>query len=136
MRQPQQPPQQQVKTTGLYLETGNIADRRDQRMMSTANETSQKTCTVKVRVSPKALKGEVVGWMDDGALKVRVVAAPEAGRANIELLRLVATELDIPVRNVLLAGGSGSTNKFLRIMGLDEDGVRRRLSRCPILKGE
>lgn len=104
--------------------------------MSTVNETSQKTYTLKVRVSPKALKGEVVGWMDDGALKVRVVAAPEGGRANIELLRLVATQLDIAVRNVLLAGGSSSTNKFLKILGLDEADVRRRLSRCPTLKGE
>ena len=104
--------------------------------MSDHNETSEKTYTLKVRVSPKALKGEVVGWMDDGALKVRVVAAPEAGRANIEMLRLVAAELDIPVRNVLLAGGSGSTNKFLKIVGLDETDVRRRLSRCPTLKGE
>ncbi|MFH1221197.1 MAG: DUF167 family protein [Candidatus Eisenbacteria bacterium] len=104
--------------------------------MSEANEPSEKTFTLKVRVSPKASKGEVVGWMDDGALKVRVVAAPEAGRANIELLRLVAAELDTPVRNVVLAGGSGSTNKFLKIIGLDEADVKRRLSRCPTLKGE
>ena len=104
--------------------------------MSGSNETSAKTYVLKVRVSPKALKGEVVGWMDDGALKVRVVAAPEAGRANIELLRLVATELDIPVRNILLAGGSGSTNKLLKIVGLDETEVKRRLSGCPTLKSE
>ena len=104
--------------------------------MSESSETSEKSFTLKVRVSPKALRGEVVGWMDDGALKVRVVAAPEAGRANIELLRLVAAELDIPVRNVILAGGSGSTNKFLRIVGLDETEVKRRLSRCPTLGKE
>ncbi|MFZ1947953.1 MAG: DUF167 domain-containing protein [bacterium] len=104
--------------------------------MIEANQISDRTYTLKVRVSPKALKGEVVGWMDDGALKVRVVAAPEGGRANIELLRLVAEELEIPVRQVLLAGGSGSTNKMLKILGLDEAGVRRRLGRCPTLKGE
>jgi uncharacterized protein YggU (UPF0235/DUF167 family) len=74
--------------------------------------------------------------MDDGALKVRVVAAPEGGRANIELLRLVAAELDVPVRNVALAAGSGSTNKMLKIAGLDETEVRRRLGRCPTLRGE
>jgi uncharacterized protein (TIGR00251 family) len=104
--------------------------------MSEHNETSEKTYVLRVRVSPKALKGEVVGWMDDGALKVRVVAAPEAGRANIELLRLVAAELDIPVRSVVLAGGSSSTNKMLKILGLDETDVRRRLSKCPTLRGE
>ena len=104
--------------------------------MPDSGEPNEKTCTLKVRVSPKALKGEVVGWMDDGTLKVRVVAAPEAGRANIELLRLVAAELDTSVRNVILAGGSGSTNKFLKIVGLDEKDVRRRLSRCPTLRSE
>jgi len=104
--------------------------------MSDSGDKTEKTYTLKVRVSPKSLKGEVVGWMDDGALKVRVVAAPEAGRANIELLRLVATELDIPVRNVILVGGSGSTNKFLKIVGYDENDVKRRLGKCPILKDE
>jgi uncharacterized protein YggU (UPF0235/DUF167 family) len=104
--------------------------------MSNPNQPNGKTYTLRVRVSPKALKGEVVGWMDDGALKVRVIAAPEGGRANIELLRIVATELDIPVRNVVLAGGSGSTNKFLKIAGLDEADVRRRLSGCPTLGKE
>jgi len=118
------------------LNQGVELRRREQPEMPDANEISQKACTLRVRVSPKSLKGEVVGWMDDGALKVRVVAAPEGGRANIELLRLVATELDIPVRNVMLAGGSGSTNKMLKILGLDEENVRRRLARCPTLKGE
>jgi len=45
---------------------------------------------ITVRVSPKSQKGFVVGWMDDGALKVKVLSAPEGGRANIELLRVVA----------------------------------------------
>ena len=104
--------------------------------MIEAKQNTERTYTLKVRVSPKALKGEVVGWMDDGALKVRVVAAPEGGRANIELLRLVAAELDVPVRNVMLAGGSGSTNKSLRIVGLDETDLRRRLGKCPTLRNE
>jgi uncharacterized protein YggU (UPF0235/DUF167 family) len=66
-----------------------------------AGETSEaqvKTAIVRVRVSPKSRKGLVVGWMDDGTLKVKVLAAPEGGRANIELLRVLAEELRIPVR--------------------------------------
>jgi uncharacterized protein (TIGR00251 family) len=84
---------------------------------------------IKVHVSPKAQKGSVVGWMDDGALRVRVLSAAEGGRANIELLRVVAGELKIPVRNVTIESGSASTIKTLRILGLDEDEVRRRLDR-------
>jgi uncharacterized protein (TIGR00251 family) len=84
---------------------------------------------ITVRVSPKSQKGFVVGWMDDGALKVKVLSAPEGGRANIELLRVVAEELKIPVRNVTIESGSGSTTKTLKIVGLEEEEVRRRIDR-------
>lgn len=93
------------------------------------SETEEKATCINVRVSPKSQKGLVVGWMDDGALKVKVLAAPEGGRANIELLRVVAEELKIPVRNVTLESGSSSTEKVLRIVGLDDEEVRRRLTK-------
>ena len=101
-------------------------------MSETGNEVSEtedKTTCINVRVSPKSKQGLVVGWMDDGALKVKVLAAPEGGRANIELLRVVAEELGIPVRNVTIESGSNSTNKVLKISGLDDEEVRRRLAR-------
>ncbi len=94
-----------------------------------APEVEEKTATIRVRVSPKSLKGLVVGWMDDGALKVKVLAAPEGGRANIELLRVVAEELRIPIRHVSLESGSASSNKVLKIRGLDEKEVKRRIDK-------
>jgi uncharacterized protein (TIGR00251 family) len=100
--------------------------------MSETNEVSKaqdNVTTITVRVSPKSQKGSVVGWMDDGALKVKVLAAPDGGRANIELLRVVAEELKIPVRNVTLESGAGSTTKVLKVSGLDEEEVKRRLTR-------
>jgi len=103
--------------------------------MTESNETNEtpgvpeKTSMITVRVSPKSQKGAVMGWMDDGALKVKVLAAPEGGRANIELLRVVAEELRIPVRHVTIESGSSSTTKVLKIQGLDEEEVKRRLGR-------
>ena len=47
-----------------------------------APEAQAKTASIRVRLSPKAQKGLVVGWMDDGALNVKVLAAPEAGYVN------------------------------------------------------
>ncbi len=93
------------------------------------SEAHEKSASIRVRVSPKAHKGGVVGWMDDGTLKVRVLAAPEGGRANIELLRVVAEELRIPVRNISIERGSTSQDKILRIVGLNDEEVRRRLSK-------
>lgn len=97
-----------------------------------AEETSEQAgeeSFITVRVSPKSQKGSVIGWMDDGALKVKVLSAAEGGRANIELLRVVAEELKIPVRNVSIESGSSSTTKTLKIVGLAEAEVRRRLER-------
>jgi uncharacterized protein (TIGR00251 family) len=86
-----------------------------------------KTCSFHVRVSPRAQKGIIVGWMDDEHLKVRLVAAPEGGRANIELLRLLGHELRVPVRNLSITRGSSSTSKLVKVVGLDDEEVRRRL---------
>jgi uncharacterized protein (TIGR00251 family) len=101
----------------------------DKNEASEAPEARPKTSTIRVRLSPKSQKGLVVGWMDDGALKVKVLAAPEAGRANIELLRVVAEHLRIPVRHVSLESGSSSTTKILKIQGLNDEEVKRRIDR-------
>ena len=94
-----------------------------------ASEGAEMKSFITVRVSPKSQKGVVVGWMDYGALKVKVLSTPEGGRANIELLRVVAEELKIPVRNVSIESGSSSTTKTLKILGLEEKEVRRRIDR-------
>jgi uncharacterized protein (TIGR00251 family) len=86
-----------------------------------------KTSSFHVRVSPRAQKGIIVGWMDDEHLKVRIVAAPEGGRGNIELLRLLGHELRVPVRNLSIVRGSSSTSKLVKVVGLDDEEVRRRL---------
>lgn len=43
--------------------------------------------SLRIKVIPRARRTEVVGMMDDGALKVRVAAVPEDGKANTELCR-------------------------------------------------
>jgi uncharacterized protein (TIGR00251 family) len=100
-----------------------------ERKASETGENMDRESYITVRVSPKSQKGVVMGWMDDGALKVKVLSAPEGGRANIELLRVVAEELKIPVRNVSIESGSSSTTKVLKILGLDDDEIKRRLDR-------
>ena len=52
---------------------------------------------VRLRVSPGAGRAAIVGRYGDG-WKVRVTAAPEHGRANDAVLRLLADALVAPAR--------------------------------------
>jgi len=82
-----------------------------------------------VTVSPGAAQSEVVGRHGEG-WKVRVAAAPERGRANEELLAVLAEALEVPRRDVALVSGGSSRRKVVEVAGLDLAAVKRRLSRA------
>jgi hypothetical protein len=83
-------------------------------------------CVIRVRVTPRAGRDEVLGWQDD-VLRVRVRAAPIEGRANEALCRLLARQLGVPFSAVEVVGGGSSRTKTLRIAGLTEDEAKARL---------
>ncbi|MCA1595598.1 MAG: DUF167 family protein, partial [Chloroflexi bacterium] len=49
--------------------------------------------------------------MANGALKVKVIAAPERGKANDEVCSLLAEYLNVPKRNVAVILGHTSPQK-------------------------
>lgn len=82
---------------------------------------------VNLRVSPGAGRTEIVGRHGDG-WKVRVAAAPERGKANAAVVRLLAGALGVPRGAVTVVSGLGSRDKVVEISGLDAATVARRLS--------
>jgi uncharacterized protein len=79
------------------------------------------------RVSPRAARSAIVGRHGTG-WKARVAAAPEGGRANAELIRLVASVLDLPERNLSIATGQRGREKTVAIDGIDLVEAERRLA--------
>ncbi len=69
--------------------------------------------------------------MVDGQLRARVSAPPVAGAANHALLKLLATELDVPQRDVRLVAGAGGRTKVVMVDGVDPETI---LARWPGLK--
>jgi uncharacterized protein len=82
---------------------------------------------LRLRVSPGARSAHVVGRRGD-AWKVRVAAPPEGGRANEALVRLLAEALSLPRDAVTLVSGHGARDKIVRLDGLDQTQVERRLT--------
>jgi uncharacterized protein len=82
---------------------------------------------VKLRVSPGAGRAAVVGRHGD-AWKVRVTEAPERGRANEAVVRLIADTLAVPRSSVTLVSGHGGREKILELTGLGPGLIERRLA--------
>jgi hypothetical protein len=71
-----------------------------------------------VRVIPRAGRSEFAG-LRDGALLVRLAAAPVDGAANDELIALVARALGVPKRDITLVSGERSRSKRIRVANID-----------------
>lgn len=71
---------------------------------------------LEVKAIPHARGSEVSELMADGALKVKVVAAAEKGKANEEICAVLAAYLSVPKRNVEVVLGHGSRHKRVRVV--------------------
>ncbi len=74
--------------------------------------------TVEVRVTPRAASSRVdVEPGPDGAIevRVRVTAPPERGKANREVVKLLARELGVAPTGLEIVRGATSRRKTVRI---------------------
>ena len=81
---------------------------------------------LRVRVVPGARRSEVVGRLGE-AWKVRIAAPPERGRANDELVALLARTLRVPRSSVRVARGHTSGQKLVEVQHLTRETAERRL---------
>lgn len=77
---------------------------------------------LRLRVKPGARKTAIVG-IHGGALKVSVAAAPEKGKANRAVVKLLAEALGLPPSAVTITSGETSQDKAAEV-ALDPTAVR------------
>lgn len=82
---------------------------------------------LRFRVAPGARRSEVVGRHGDG-WKIRVHAAPERGRANEEVVSLLAETLGVTRRDVRVVSGHTARDKLVELDRLSLEEAERRLS--------
>jgi uncharacterized protein len=88
---------------------------------------SAETTRLRVRVSRGAGRTALVGRHGD-AWKVRVTEAPERGRANEAVLRLLAETLALPRTSLTLVSGHGAREKIVELTGVGPTLIERRLA--------
>jgi uncharacterized protein (TIGR00251 family) len=74
--------------------------------------------TVEVYVSPKASVNKIKPEIYEQKLRLRiyVTVAPEDGKANEAVIKLLAKELQLPKSSLTIAQGSKSRKKVIRIV--------------------
>lgn len=87
---------------------------------------AEPTTRLRIRVSPGARRDEIVGRQGE-AWKVRVAAAPERGRANDAVLKLLADRLRLAPGELAVVSGRSGRDKVVELRGLGADEAARRL---------
>jgi hypothetical protein len=83
---------------------------------------------VPVKVVPGASRDRVAGVLGE-VLKIATSAAPEKGKANAAVAKILAHALGADARNVTLVSGPTNPRKEFRVAGMSADEVRGRLER-------
>ena len=79
-------------------------------------------CTFQVRVVPRSRREEVVGLHGD-ALRIRLAAPPERGKANRALQRFLAERLSVSPSAVEIVSGHTSRQERVRVEGVSADDI-------------
>lgn len=86
--------------------------------------------TLELHIVPRAGRTEISGWYG-AALKIRLHAPPVDGKANRALLEFLGQALNIPASSLTLVSGATGRRKRVRVEGLSEAEVYRRLGLSP-----
>lgn len=87
------------------------------RSLKKLTEKKKNEFILKIKVEPRSSRSEVVGPYGE-ALKVKLTSPPVEGKANKELVELLAKKFGIPKKDVAIISGQSSKNKTVRITGV------------------
>jgi uncharacterized protein (TIGR00251 family) len=82
---------------------------------------------ITVRVVPRAARAGLAGTRD-GALLVRLNAAPVEGAANAELIKVLSDALGVPRRAVSITVGERSRRKTVLIRGVTANEIAKKIT--------
>jgi uncharacterized protein (TIGR00251 family) len=81
---------------------------------------------IQVKIKTRAKRSEIAGRIGD-SLKINVAAPPLEGRANLEVIRLIAELADVPRSHVRIVMGESNPRKLIEIDGIGQDEFLRRM---------
>lgn len=87
----------------------------------------QKGAALAIRVTPRSSKNEIAGILNDGTVRIRLMAPPVEGRANEALVSFLADVLDVSRSKIEIVAGETGRDKLVSVLGLDAETVHKRI---------
>lgn len=87
-----------------------------------------------IKVIPRARKNEIVSFMSDDTLKVRVTAPPVEGAANEAVIQLLAEALGVSKNKINIVAGETHSQKVVSVMGLSAEQIDDKLKQYKVDK--
>lgn len=75
---------------------------------------------IHIKVEPRSSRSGITGFYGKG-LKVKLTSPPVEGKANKELIKLLAKKFGIRKKDVEIIKGEKSKNKIVKLHGLPRD---------------
>ncbi len=82
-----------------------------------------------IQAHPKARKNAITG-IHAGRLKVAVTQAPEKGKANVAILKLLAKQLELKRSQLSLESGATSPQKKILVHGIQKTQLEKLINAC------
>ena len=79
-----------------------------------------------IKVIPSSSKDCIAGWLGE-ALKVKVKALPEKGKANKAIIKVLEKTLDLPKGSINITSGATSSRKVIELTCDDDDRIIKKL---------
>ena len=91
---------------------------------SNPERASRQMARLNVKVVPGSSRDQIVGWLGD-ALKIKVMAPPEKGRANEAVVELLSTKLGITTDDIEVVSGHSSPSKVIAIARMEDEAIKK-----------
>jgi uncharacterized protein (TIGR00251 family) len=86
--------------------------------------------TLDIKVIPRAGRTELAGTRD-GAILIRLAAAPVDGAANNALIDFLSDLFEVAKRDITIVAGQTSRQKRVKILGITPGDAQEHLDRRP-----
>jgi len=87
---------------------------------------------IEIYALPKAAKNQIIGFNQDGSLKIKLNAVPENGQANQELMEFLSKILSVKKQSIAIKSGHSSRHKIIEIDNLELDDFKAKINKLQL----